>query len=60
MTIHDAMDHPWLASEHPELTSRIPASRYKGIRNKIKEKYVSACRRLRFYLPYFTNSDISR
>ena len=47
LTVYEALDHPWLATEHPELTNRIPASRYKGIRNKIKEKYVSARRRRR-------------
>jgi len=41
MTVQEALDHPWLATEHPELTSRIPASRYNRIRKQIKEKYVS-------------------
>jgi serine/threonine protein kinase len=39
LTIHEALEHPWLANDHPELTHRIPSSRYSRIRNKIKEKY---------------------
>jgi len=39
MTVHEALDHPWLSVEHPEFTSRIPASRYSNIRKQIKQKY---------------------
>src|SRR6218665_3960383 len=40
MTIHDALDHSWLAEDHPDFTHRIPSSRYKQIRNRIQQKYV--------------------
>lgn len=40
MTVHQAIDHPWLREEHSELDRRIPASRYNDVRDKIHEKYV--------------------
>ncbi|CAF1068172.1 unnamed protein product, partial [Rotaria sordida] len=39
MTIHDALDHPWLREDRPELDSRIPSSRFDSIRQRIRERY---------------------
>lgn len=41
MTVHESLDHPWLTEDHSDLTHRIPASRYKNIRERIRAKYVS-------------------
>ena len=40
MTAHDALDHPWLREDRPELDSRIPSSRFDGIRQRIRSRYV--------------------
>ncbi|CAF3308218.1 unnamed protein product [Rotaria sp. Silwood2] len=39
MTIHEALDHPWLREDRPELDSRIPSSRFDDIRRRIRERY---------------------
>merc|ERR1719318_1941445 len=39
MTVHEALEHPWLKGDHSDLTQRIPSSRYAGIRKKIAERY---------------------
>jgi serine/threonine protein kinase/predicted RNA-binding protein with TRAM domain len=39
MTVHEALDHPWLADDHSDLNSRIPSSRYSKIRKQIRDKY---------------------
>ncbi|ESO91797.1 hypothetical protein LOTGIDRAFT_121777 [Lottia gigantea] len=39
MTVHEALEHPWLKGDLSDRTSRIPSSRYDKIRQKIKEKY---------------------
>jgi len=59
MTVHEALDHPWLATEHPELTSRIPASRYNRIRKQIKEKYVRTPRRPLLFATLQSTIDIA-
>lgn len=41
MTVHQASEHPWIKEEHTELDTRIPASRYADVREKMHEKYVS-------------------
>ena len=40
MTIHDALDHPWLREDHPECDSRIASSRYDDVRRRIRGRYV--------------------
>ncbi|CAF1652343.1 unnamed protein product, partial [Adineta ricciae] len=39
MTIHDALDHPWLREDRPEFDSRIPSSRYDDVRRRIRGRY---------------------
>jgi hypothetical protein len=39
MTIHDALDHPWLREERPERDSRIPSSRFDNVRQRIRDRY---------------------
>jgi hypothetical protein len=39
MTVHDALDHPWLREDHPDLDSRIPSSRFDNIRRRIRDRY---------------------
>jgi serine/threonine protein kinase len=39
MTVHEALDHPWLSVDHSDFNSRIPSSRYSNIRKQIKDKY---------------------
>ncbi|ESO03551.1 hypothetical protein HELRODRAFT_191869 [Helobdella robusta] len=41
MTVHEALEHPWLSQPHPDYTHRIPGSRFSKIRQKIGGKYVS-------------------
>lgn len=47
MTVHEALDHPWLKGDLGALDKRIPNERYHDFRNKIRDKYVSAlsCKR---------------
>ena len=40
MTVHDALDHPWLREDHPERNSRIPSNRFDDIRQRIRNRYV--------------------
>ena len=40
MTVHDALDHPWLREDH-DYNSRIPSSRFDGLRQRIRGRYVS-------------------
>jgi hypothetical protein len=40
MTIHDALDHPWLREDRPELDSRIPSNRFDTVRQRIRARYV--------------------
>ena len=40
MTVHDALDHPWLRGDRSDLDSRIPSSRFDRIRQRIRERYV--------------------
>ncbi|CAF4579023.1 unnamed protein product [Rotaria sp. Silwood1] len=39
MTVHDALDHPWLREDRPELDSRIPSSRFDNVRQRIRDRY---------------------
>lgn len=40
MGVHEALDHPWLASaETPKRDEVIPSSRYHNIRDQVKRKY---------------------
>jgi hypothetical protein len=41
MTIHDALDHPWLREDHSDRDSRIPANRFDNVRQRIRDRYVS-------------------
>ena len=40
MTVHDALDHPWLREDRLELDSRIPSSRFDDVRQRIRDRYV--------------------
>lgn len=40
MTVHDALNHPWLRENRPELDSRIPSNRFDDIRQRIRDRYV--------------------
>jgi hypothetical protein len=40
MTVHDALDHPWLREDRPDLDSRIPSSRFDNVRQRIRGRYV--------------------
>ena len=40
MTVHDALDHPWLREDRPDADSRIPSSRYDNMRQRIRGRYV--------------------
>jgi hypothetical protein len=46
MTVHDALDHPWLREDRPELDSRIPSSRFDNIRQRIRGRYVCLVRKI--------------
>lgn len=39
MTVHDALEHPWLLEDRDDLDSRIPSSRYDNIRQSIRNRY---------------------
>jgi hypothetical protein len=39
MTVHDALDHPWLREDRPELDSRIPSGRFDDVRQRIRNRY---------------------
>ncbi|CAF1142161.1 unnamed protein product [Rotaria sordida] len=39
MTVHDALDHPWLREDRPERDSRIPSNRFDNIRQRIRDRY---------------------
>jgi hypothetical protein len=39
MTVHDALDHPWLREDRPEWDSRIPSSRWDDVRKRIRGRY---------------------
>jgi serine/threonine protein kinase len=43
MTVHEALDHPWLAhlSRQDGEMTQIPSQRYKGVRDAVRERYVS-------------------
>ena len=45
MTVHDALDHPWLREDRSDLDSRIPSGRFDDIRQRTRARYV---RRLKF------------
>ncbi|CAF1005436.1 unnamed protein product [Adineta steineri] len=38
MTVHDALNHPWLREDHLEFDSRIPSNRYDNIRQCIHRR----------------------
>lgn len=40
MTVHDALDHPWLREDRSDLDSRIPSSRFDDVRQRIRARYV--------------------
>ena len=40
MTVHDALDHPWLREDRSDLDYRIPSSRYDRFRQRIRDRYV--------------------
>ncbi len=39
MTIHDALDHPWLREDHSDWDSRIPSNRWDDMRQRIRARY---------------------
>ncbi|XP_023931299.1 twitchin isoform X3 [Lingula anatina] len=39
MTVHDALDHPWINGDHSDLTHRISSTRYDAFRKKLHAKY---------------------
>lgn len=39
MTVHEALDHPWLREDHSDRDSRIPSSRYDDFRRRIRARY---------------------
>ncbi|CAF0741448.1 unnamed protein product, partial [Didymodactylos carnosus] len=39
MTVHDALDHPWLREDKPELDTRIPSSRFDKVRQRVRDRY---------------------
>lgn len=39
MTVHDALDHPWLREDRSGLDSRIPSNRYDDMRKRIRNRY---------------------
>ena len=41
MTVHDALDHPWLREDHSSLDARFPSNRYDLLRQRIRSRYVS-------------------
>lgn len=41
MTVHDALEHPWLAEDRDGFDTRIPSSRFDSIRQRIRSRYVS-------------------
>jgi hypothetical protein len=40
MTVHDALDHPWLREDRSDCDQRIPSNRYDLIRQRIRQRYV--------------------
>lgn len=40
MNVYEALEHPWLADLESGSTLQIPSSKYEGIRNKIKQRYM--------------------
>jgi hypothetical protein len=41
MTIHDALDHPWLREDdRSQRESRIPSNRFDNVRQRIRDRYV--------------------
>lgn len=41
MTVHEALEHPWIKDDHTEYDKRIAGSKYMGVRTRIHQKYVS-------------------
>jgi len=41
MTVHEALDHPWLREDREGLDSRIPSSRWDDIRQRIRSRYAN-------------------
>ncbi|XP_014665457.1 PREDICTED: twitchin-like isoform X3 [Priapulus caudatus] len=41
MTVHDALDHPWLKGDLSHYNNKIPNERYRNIRDKIRERYAA-------------------
>lgn len=41
MSVHEALEHPWLAEDDQSESTQIPASAYANINAKIKAKYAS-------------------
>ena len=39
MTVHDALDHPWLREDRSGLDSRIPSERFDDMRKRIRNRY---------------------
>jgi len=39
MTVHDALEHVWLAEDRDDLDYRIPSSRFDWIRQRIRSRY---------------------
>lgn len=47
MTVHDALDHPWLREDRSGLDYRIPSSRYDRFRQRIRDRYVRRAKKLK-------------
>lgn len=41
MSVHEALEHPWLLEQDGANTKRIPASRYKAFLRRLQLRYVS-------------------
>ena len=41
LTVHEALEHSWLAGDYDYSQHRIPSSRYNKIRETIRQRYVS-------------------
>lgn len=40
MTVHDALEHPWLREDDSGLDNRIASSRYEAMLRRIRGRYV--------------------
>lgn len=42
MTVHEALEHPWLsATTSKQSSQQIPSERYHSVRDSIRQRYVS-------------------